>query len=119
MPRCGRAATGLLARRFAARATPGVRFELQTVERNRRAAVVAQPEVWIVDAAACAADQPELDHLQVVQRQIDLAISVALRRVVSVLQQHLARMFGARLAALLRRQPAVEFLLTQEQRRIR
>ena len=40
-------------------------------------------------------DCGQFDRLRVRQRQIELAVGIALRRVVAVLQQHVARMFGA------------------------
>jgi len=40
-------------------------------------------------------DGGQFDRLRVRQRQIELAVGIALRRVVAVLQQHVARMFGA------------------------
>ena len=61
------------------------------------------------------ADSAQLGNFAVIAGQVDFAVGVALRRVVTILQQDLAGMLATAGAALVVGQPAVEFLLAQLQ----
>jgi hypothetical protein len=86
----------------------------RAVEGNLRPAIGAKAETFArLRAGWCSrqplerqADRPQLLGLEVGQGKVDLAVVPALRRVVTVLQQHLARMFGPGQPAVVVRQGA-------------
>jgi len=92
---------------------PGL--ELHALERDGLAAIDATPEVGIVHTRKRVTDSAQLLQFTVGASEFDLTVGVALRRVVSVLLQQLARMLGATGAGLVCGHSTVEFLLAQLQ----
>jgi hypothetical protein len=90
-------------------------LKLHAIEGDGLAAIDAAPEVGIVHSRQRVADRTQFFDLAVGASQLDLAVGVALRRVVSVLLQDLARTLGASAASLVRNHPAIELLLAQLQ----
>ena len=104
--------TDALVSGFAADAARSPRFELEAVERNCRAAVDALSEVGVVDAGQRGADDAQFLDVPVGLRERDLAIGVALRRVVAILLQQLARLFTAAGTGRVQRDAAVQLVKT-------
>ena len=89
---------------------------LQAVERNGLVAVGAQAVASRLEALERVVHRAQLADLEVAAGEIDLAVGVARRGVVAVLQQHLARMLGARAALQLHGDLLLEGLAAQFQR---
>ncbi|HRI17777.1 MAG TPA: hypothetical protein PL196_04560 [Burkholderiaceae bacterium] len=71
---------------------------LQAIERNRVVAIAAAPVAACRETFHGVIDRTKIDDLLIAAREVDLAIGVACRGVVAVLQQHLSRMLAARAA---------------------
>jgi hypothetical protein len=112
---CLFSAAHAFAGRFAGHAAQGPGFDLQPVERDLGGAVGAHAEVVVLQAAQRVADGAEFLRLDVGQRHIHLALALALRGIVAVLQQHVAGMLGPRLALRVFGQSLVQLMLALHQ----
>jgi hypothetical protein len=99
----------------AADATDRPGFEFQALERDRLAAIRAQAKAGVVHARQRLADGAQLFDVSIGTGEVDLAVGIALRRIVAVLLQDLAGRLAAAAPGLVLRHTAIEFMLAHLQ----
>lgn len=100
---------------LASHTTQRPRLDLQSIKGDRLAAIDAAAEVGVMHARQRLADGAQVDHFAIGLSQVDVAIRIALGRVIAVLLQQLMGPLDTAGAALVPCDLTVEFVLAQLQ----